>query len=81
MSYFDRYDIAEAHYVFASLYHSGGDTRRRDFHRLNRIQFRPRPNLERATLNLNALAIYGQLAKQELEAQRREDAILAAKRR
>ncbi len=41
MVYFDRYDICEAYYLFARLYHSGGDTTDRIFHRLNRMHFKP----------------------------------------
>jgi len=38
---FNRFDIAEAHHLFARHYHSGGDTSRRDFERLHRMRFQP----------------------------------------
>lgn len=41
MAHFTRFDIAEAHYLFARHYHQGGDTPRRDFERLHRIHFSP----------------------------------------
>lgn len=41
MATFDRFDIAEAHYLFARHYHRGGDTYRRDFARLHRMEFHP----------------------------------------
>ena len=41
MPYFDRFDIAEAHYLYARHYEMGGDTNRNDFARLERIHFSP----------------------------------------
>lgn len=41
MPYFDRYDIAEAYYLFASHHHAGGDTSDRIFWRLSRMRFKP----------------------------------------
>jgi hypothetical protein len=41
MTYFDRFDICEAHYLYARHYESGGDTVRQDFERLNRLHFSP----------------------------------------
>ena len=66
MPTFDRFDIAEAHYVFATLYHDGGDTRRRDFARLSRMSFKPAPSLDLSSLTVNGLAIYGRLVLREM---------------
>ena len=38
---FDRFDICEAHYLYARHYHEGGDTPEHTFARLNRMQFFP----------------------------------------
>ena len=65
---FDRFDIAEAHYLYARHYHAGGDTRRRDFERLERVHFSPGLSLrlydepERA-LTENGAAIYAELVR------------------
>jgi hypothetical protein len=41
----DRFDICEAHYLYARHYERGGDTRRRDFTRLHRLGFKPGASL------------------------------------
>lgn len=61
--YFDRFDIAEAHYVYAMHYHAGGDTKRRDFWRLSRMRFRPSPLLDLDRLTENGREIYNALAE------------------
>ena len=46
MPYFDKFDICEAYYLFASGYHQGGDTTDGIFWRLHRMQFKPGAFLE-----------------------------------
>ena len=41
MPHFDRFDIAEAYYLFATHYHLGGDTTDRIFWRLHAMKFKP----------------------------------------
>ena len=60
---FDRFDICEAHYVFAMLWHDGmwGSIYAK-FAQFERIQFRPKPSLEGPeNLSENGLEIYEQL--------------------
>ena len=61
--YFDRFDICEAHYVFATLWHGGmGCPIYWKFGQLERMQFRPSPCLnDPRDLNENAREIYRQL--------------------
>ena len=70
MPTFDRFDIAEAHYLFARQYHMGGDTKRRDFWRLNRIGFKPGFSLRQyddpaLALTENGQEIYAVLVAKE----------------
>jgi hypothetical protein len=60
--YFDRFDICEAWYMFACLYHEGqwSDTYR-IFGRLHAIQFRERPSISVDTLSENAREIFDNL--------------------
>lgn len=60
MAYFDRFDIAEAYYVFASLWHNGQDSQEYAiFGRLSRIGFKPSPMLGAPEdLEENAQEIY-----------------------
>ena len=61
--YFDRFDICQAHFVFAMLWHDGmcGKIYGK-FGQLERIKFRPNPYLsEPKDLNLNSREIYRQL--------------------
>ena len=61
--YFDRFDICEAHYMFAMLWHDGmwGEIYGK-FGQLERIKFRPSPCLsEPKDLGENAREIYRQL--------------------
>ena len=67
MAHFDRYDIAEAHHLFARHYHVGGDTARRDFWRLSRMGFKPGLSLcnqddPALALTENGAEIYAMLA-------------------
>ena len=66
MPYFDRYDIAEAHYLYARHFHSGGDTKRQDFNRLHRLRFKPGLSLSNhddpaLALTENGAEIYAEL--------------------
>ena len=70
MPYFDRFDICQAHYLFARHYQVGGDTERNDFARLNRMQFKPGLSLKQwedpdKALTENGAAIYRQLERDE----------------
>ena len=72
MTYFNRFDIAEAHYLYARHYHIGGDTRREDFRRLNRIGFAPGLSLRQSddpkvALTDNGGAIYAELVSRRME--------------
>ena len=61
--YFDRFDICEAHYMFAMLWHDGmwGEIYGK-FGQLERIKFRPSPCLEEPKdLTMNGREIYRQL--------------------
>ena len=65
MSYFDRFDICEAHYIFAMLWHDGKYTKTYGkFAQLSRLGFKPRPGLnEPEDLEENGLEIYEALIK------------------
>lgn len=64
MAYFDRFDICEAHYVFASLYHGGARSPEyRIFGRLSDMQFRPAPALGRDSLTENGRDIMAGLVR------------------
>ena len=60
---FDRFDICEAHYLFASLFHGGqGCEIYAKFAQLERLRFRPSPLLsDPKDLNGNAREIFRQL--------------------
>ena len=61
--YFDRFDICEAHYMFAMLWHDGmwGEIYGK-FGQLERMQFRPSPCLNGPKdLTMNGREIYRQL--------------------
>ena len=54
----DRFDICEAWFVFASQYHLGqGSIEYQIFGRLDRLRFKARPSLSKKTLSSNARAI------------------------
>ena len=61
--WFDRFDICEAHFMFAMLWHGGqGSATYAKFAQLERIRFRPSPLLnEPKDLGDNAREIYRQL--------------------
>jgi hypothetical protein len=67
MCEFNRFDICEAHYLYARHYHSGGDTVARDFERLNRMRYKPGLSLQQhekpelALTTENAIGIYYEL--------------------
>ena len=60
MPYFDRFDICEAYYVFAMLWHGGGGTKEYAMlGRLSNMGFKPRPSLnDRSSLEENGQEIY-----------------------
>ncbi len=61
---FDRFDICEAWYVFASEYHDGqGSETYRVFGRLDRVGFRPSPLLSRKSLTPNGRRILAALIR------------------
>jgi len=61
--YFDRFDICEAHYLFAMLWHDGQSGQiYRKFAQLERIEFRPSPCLsDPKHLTENGREIFRQL--------------------
>ena len=70
MSYFDRFDIAEAHCVLEWDYNRGGWLRERPSNQrrmastgvqLHRMGFKPRPDLCHSTLTENGKEIYAEL--------------------
>lgn len=65
MARFDRFDICEAYYKFATEYHGGQFSREyRIFGRLNRIGFKPSSAVERGELESeNAQEIFDQLVE------------------
>ncbi len=63
--YFDRFDVAEAHWLFCHDYHEGQGSDK--YARLCRIQtwLSPRPNLSYQALSENGKAIYDALVAKE----------------
>ncbi len=68
MPYFDRFDICEAHYIFAMLWHNSGVPEPdgkiiyQKFSQLLRLGFKPRPGLDGPKdLEENGHAIYWDL--------------------
>ena len=63
--YFDRFDICEAYYVYATLYHAGQFSSEYEiFGRLDRIGFDARPSLsDRAGLTENGQSIFDMLTE------------------
>lgn len=63
--YFDRFDIAEAYYLFFSHYHEGQTSDK--YRRLSRMSryFKPSPMLSVVTLTENGREIYEALAAKE----------------
>lgn len=63
--YFDRFDIAEAYYLFASHYHGGICSKEYAyFGRLEKIGFKPGICLDYNNLSDNGKEIYNNLAKE-----------------
>lgn len=65
--YFDRFDIAEAHYLFLCDYHEGQGSEK--YRRLCRLLgwFRPGLAAQQGALTPNGQDIYDQLAKAEAD--------------
>ena len=63
MLYFDRFDICEAYYVYAMLYHGGQYTETyKIFGRLNNLEFKPSPLLcDENNLTENSRLIFDNL--------------------
>ncbi len=62
--YFDRFNVCEAYYVFASLYHGGQFSEEyRIFGRLDNIRFSPSPLISVESLEENARAIFDNLVE------------------
>ena len=67
--YFDRFDICEAYYMYATLWHGGqGSEEYRIFGRLYAIDFEPSPMISVDTLEENARAIYDGLVVRGIHA-------------
>ena len=65
--YFDRFDICEAYYVYATGYHSGQNSPEYAvFGRLARMGFSPKANLSEGNLSENGWAILGALVRGEM---------------
>jgi len=61
---FDRFDICEAHYLFASEWHQGQwSPEYAIFGRLHRMRFRPSPLLSKDTLSENGRRILAKLIR------------------
>jgi hypothetical protein len=59
---FNRFDICEAYYVFASAHHSGQDSKEYEiFSRLEKIKFSPSINLSYESLTDDGQEIYNNL--------------------
>jgi hypothetical protein len=63
--FFDRFDVAEAYYLFFAHYHEGQASDK--YRRLSRMSryFKPRPSLSVETLTENGREIYEALAARE----------------
>lgn len=66
---FDRFDICEAYYLFASQYHAGQGSREYAiFGRLDRLHFKPRPRLSNyQDLSENGRGIFINLVRKQLK--------------
>ena len=76
MPNFERFDVAEAYYVFATHYHKGGDTSDCIMARLDRREFKPGDQLGGSDsgpchygLSENGYGIYSRLVKTHPDAQ------------
>ena len=71
VTHWDRFDICEAWWIFASDYHGGlGSSEFLIFGRLDRLRFRPRPSLSRVTLTRNAHRILAGLVLRQRRGER-----------
>ena len=63
--FFDRFDVAEAYYLFFAHFHEGQASDK--YRRLSKITryFKPRPSLSVETLTENGREIYEELARKE----------------
>jgi len=62
--YFDRFDICEAYFMYASLYHKGQWSKEYEiFGKLYNIEFEPSPLLSEETLTENGKEIFNNLIK------------------
>ena len=64
MPYFDRFDVCEAYYLFATDYHEGQWSETyRIFGRLQQLRFQPSPGLSRRSLTSNGRQILASLIR------------------
>ena len=62
--HFERFDICEAYYLYATLWHNGqGSESYRIFARLEKIKFKPGLLLSLESLSENGRAIYNRLVE------------------
>jgi hypothetical protein len=62
MPYFNRFDVCEAYYMYACLYHNGQWSKEyKIFGRLHKIKFKPASSLTVETLDENARLIFDNL--------------------
>lgn len=64
--YFDKFDICEAYWMYASLYHEGQNSEIYGiFGRLHRIGFRPPPSISEDSLTENGKEILAGLIERK----------------
>ena len=65
MTYYDKFDIVEAHLLFNMLYHDGMGSK--GYWRMAKIltYFKPNQNFGFSTLTVNGRTIFANLVKQE----------------
>lgn len=64
---FNRFDICEAYYLFASYWHGGQFSKEyRIFGRLEKIGFKPSPTLSLESLSENGVLIYQNLVRKNI---------------
>jgi hypothetical protein len=64
MPYFDRFDVCEAHYLFATSWHRGQwSPEYQVFGRLHAMRFKPSPLLSAASLSENGRDILASLIR------------------
>ena len=63
-TYFDRFDICEAYYLYANHYHEGQNSEiYKIFGRLEKLRFKPSPALTVKSLTKNGARIYSNLKR------------------